>query len=234
MPLDRLIESRRDRGSAGFVRFLPVALMVHGVVVGALFVHDRQQARLPRTPPLRVTFQEPAPPVSPPPTAAALKPTARPSPPKLTAPAMPPVVEPAIPQQPADAGETVQGTLDRSRNPTGVASAAPDEMGGAPGLQSPPIGPVRVGGDVTAPGIRQVLPEYPPLARSAHVEGDVILEVIIRSDGTLGEIRVLRTLRLGCTQAAIQALRRWRFTPGMRNGVPVDVIMELTVTFQLE
>jgi hypothetical protein len=45
---------------------------------------------------------------------------------------------------------------------------------------------------------------------------------------------VIRGLRLGCTEAAIKALRHWRFQPGERNGVPVDVYFELTVDFLLE
>jgi protein TonB len=70
-------------------------------------------------------------------------------------------------------------------------------------------------------------------ARVARVEGEVKLEAVIRGDGTVGDIRVVQGLRLGCTEAAIEALKRWRFRPGERNGVSVDVYFMLTVDFIL-
>ena len=81
--------------------------------------------------------------------------------------------------------------------------------------------------------MERVLPQYPALARAARVEGVVILEAVIRSDGSVGAIQVLRPLRLGCTEAAIDALRQWRFRPGTLQGVAVDVYLTLTVNFAL-
>lgn len=104
--------------------------------------------------------------------------------------------------------------------------------------EGPPVpdGPVRAGFGATTPVvIHRVDPVYPELARRAKVQGTVILEAIIRRDGTVGDIKILRSLgKLGCDEAAVTALKKWRFTPGEMNGHPVDVIMTLTIKFVLE
>jgi len=93
--------------------------------------------------------------------------------------------------------------------------------------------PVRVGGSITRPErVHDVPPVYPPLARAAHVEGTVILEAVIGTDGTVREIRVLRPVPL-LDDAAIEAVRQWLFTPTRLNGEPVPVVMTVTVTFRL-
>ena len=97
------------------------------------------------------------------------------------------------------------------------------------------VGPFRVGGDVSSPLlINEVRPEYPVLARRAHIAGVVKIEAVIRRDGKVDVVRVVQGLRMGCTQAALDALKRWRYTPGLRNGAPVDVVMDLDVVFQLD
>jgi len=65
------------------------------------------------------------------------------------------------------------------------------------------------------------------------VAGDVILEVVIRRDGTVGDIRVLRGLGAGLEERAEDAVRSWRFSPARRLGEPVDVIVEVAVEFSL-
>jgi protein TonB len=93
--------------------------------------------------------------------------------------------------------------------------------------------PVRVGGAIMPPvKTRHVDPEYPAVARSARVQGVVILEVVIGSDGRVGETRTLRSIPL-LDQAAHDAVRQWEFTPTMLNGRPVPVIMTMTVQFTL-
>ncbi len=122
---------------------------------------------------------------------------------------------------------------------TGTAGGVPGSVaggipGGVVGGESAPAGPLRAGGPVTTPFVlERARPEYPVLARNARVEGEVILEAVILRDGTVGDIRVVRALRLGCTQAAIEALRQWKFLPGTYHGIPTDVYFELTVEFIL-
>jgi protein TonB len=104
----------------------------------------------------------------------------------------------------------------------------PGEGGGAGG------GVFRVGGGVTPPTvIQRVEPQYSEEARKARYQGTVVLEAIVRRDGTVDIQRIVRSLGFGLDENAIQALKQWRFRPGMRNGVPVDVSLNIEVNFNL-
>jgi TonB family protein len=104
----------------------------------------------------------------------------------------------------------------------------PGEGGGAGG------GVFRVGGGVSAPTIlSRVEPQYSEEARKARYQGTVLLEAIVRKDGTVQIVRVVRSLGFGLDENAIQALAKWRFRPGMRNGAPVDVSLNIEVNFNL-
>jgi len=95
----------------------------------------------------------------------------------------------------------------------------------------PPGRPVRVGGAVSAPRrIGDVRPIYPEEARAAHVSGTVIIQVVIAIDGSVSDTRVLRSIPM-LDQAAIDAVRRWRFEPTMVNAEPVEVEMNVIVDF---
>ena len=95
-------------------------------------------------------------------------------------------------------------------------------------------GPVRVGGAVRAPRrLEAIAPIYPPIAMSARVEGVVRLEALIDEQGRVGSVRVLRSVPLLDT-AAVDAVRTWRYTPTLLNGVPVPVLMTVTVSFRLQ
>ena len=87
---------------------------------------------------------------------------------------------------------------------------------------------------VYARAIHQPDPEYPRRARIARVEGLVILDVVIRTDGTVGDVTVIQGLGMKCTEAAIDAVRRWKFEPASVNGQPVEEIRTFEVEFNLE
>jgi protein TonB len=94
--------------------------------------------------------------------------------------------------------------------------------------------PVRVGGHIREPQkVRHVSPVYPAIAQAARVEGVVIIEAIIGVDGRVQNTRVLRAEPL-LQQAALDAVGQWTFTPTTLNGVPVPVIMTVTVHFTLK
>ena len=76
-------------------------------------------------------------------------------------------------------------------------------------------------------------PIYPPIAQSARVQGIVIVEAIIGPDGRVTDVRVLRGIAL-LNAAAMDAVRQWEFTPTLLNGIPVPVIMTVTVNFTLQ
>ena len=104
----------------------------------------------------------------------------------------------------------------------------PGEGGGIGG------GVFRVGGGVSAPSIvYRVEPTYSEEARKAKYQGVVVLSAIVRKDGTIEILKVVRGLGLGLDENAIQALKQWRFRPGMKNGVPVDVALNIEVNFSL-
>ena len=91
--------------------------------------------------------------------------------------------------------------------------------------------PVRVGGNIPAPTkLRDVKPIYPPEARSAGIQGVVIIETTIGVDGRVSDARVLRSIPL-LDEPALEAVRGWEFTPTLLNGVAVPVIMTVTVNF---
>ena len=93
---------------------------------------------------------------------------------------------------------------------------------------------MRVGGNIKPPQkTSDVQPVYPPIAQSARVQGIVIIEATIGPDGAVKDAKVLRSIPL-LDQAALDAVRQWVFTPTLLNGVPVPVIMTVTVQFTLQ
>jgi len=96
-------------------------------------------------------------------------------------------------------------------------------------------GPIRVGGQLKEPRkIKYVEPIYPEIARRARVAGTVILEVVVDRDGNPKSIKVLRGLSMGLTEAAIEAVKQWKWEPSTLNGKPVEVIVVVTVNFKLQ
>jgi protein TonB len=92
---------------------------------------------------------------------------------------------------------------------------------------------VRIGGNVREPvKVRHVDPTYPPLALAARVEGAVVLECVITTEGEVSEIAVVSGHVL-LNDAAIAAVSRWRYRPTLLNGERVSVILTVTVRFDL-
>ena len=104
----------------------------------------------------------------------------------------------------------------------------PGESGGAGG------GVYRVGGGITPPTIvYRVEPQYSEEARKARYQGTVVLEAIVRSDGSIDILRIVRSLGFGLDENAIIALKQWKFRPGMKNGQAVDVALNIEINFNL-
>jgi protein TonB len=96
-----------------------------------------------------------------------------------------------------------------------------------------PQKPVVVGGTIRQPmKLRGIDPVYPAIAQAARVQGIVILEATLGPDGRMVNARILRSVPL-LDQAALEAVRSWEYTPTLLNGVPVPVIMTITVSFTL-
>ena len=160
----------------------------------------------------------------------------------------PPVVEPepiaAPPREPPPVVEpepiAAPPLSRRWSRPDPVAAPPPEppvvepEPIAAPPREPPPVvEPVRVAGNVPQPRKTwNVIPEYPRLARLRGTQGTVILEVTVDRQGAVSNVSVLRSPEnLG--EAAVEAVRQWRYAPTILNGTPVSVIFTETVRFQI-
>jgi TonB family protein len=186
----------------------------------------------------------PPPPPRPEPTPDPPPPPPPPAPPAPT----PPVVAPVV-SAPSDANDRAgvpaptsstapsNGPGDGGGTGTGVGTGS--GRGNGAGLGDGSVagtggGPYRPGSGITPPSIeREVKPVYTEDGRRRGVEGDVVMEVVVRADGTIGNVRVLQGLGSGLDQRAIDAVRQWRFFPARRHGAAVDVMVEIAVEFRL-
>src|SRR5580704_18128890 len=113
--------------------------------------------------------------------------------------------------------------------------AAPPDVGGAPPPPPPPKahGPVRVGGQVQAANLlRMVQPVYPPIAKTAHISGTVVLHAIISKEGVIEKLEYVSGPPL-LMKNAMDAVNQWRYRPTLLNGEPVEVDTTVSVVFTL-
>jgi periplasmic protein TonB len=126
----------------------------------------------------------------------------------------------------------------------GIPSAGNGIGTGIGGGKGPGVGPgsgggigggvYRIGGGVSAPvPIFRPEPEYSEEARKAKWQGAVLLQVVVDEKGVPQDIKVVRSLGLGLDQKAIEAVQKWRFKPGLKDGKPVPVSANILVNFRL-
>lgn len=102
-----------------------------------------------------------------------------------------------------------------------------------PAVEAAPVKRLRISQGVSEGMLlTRAKPEYPVIAKMAHVEGAVILEAIISKDGTIENLHVVSGNPL-LIKSAIEAVQQWRYKPYMLNGMAVDVETKITVDFQL-
>ena len=150
--------------------------------------------------------------------------------------------------------DSIADSADTSASPAGhdvTGDTGGPEVGIPPGVSldafstspltivepPPPPPPVqrayRPGGEIREPRkVRDVPAIYPEVARAAKIQGVVILEATIDERGFVTDARVLRSIPL-LDSAALTALKQWRYTPTLLNGVPVRVLMTVTFRFSL-
>jgi protein TonB len=237
-----LIDSDRVAHRTGQSKTLPLSLLLHAIAAALIVVLPILAAdRLPDpASAVRAFFVEPmsapAPPPPPPPPAprAANAPKVVPKTVVQNNAFVAPVEVPQEikPEEGLDLG--VEGGV-----PGGVEGGVPGGVvggvvGGLPDAPPPPSQQaVRVGGQIKEPKkLKNVAPVYPDIAKQARVQGVVILECTISPQGKVNDVKVLRGIPL-LDQAAIDAVRQWVYTPTLLNGVPVPVIMTVTVNFKL-
>jgi periplasmic protein TonB len=243
-----LLENHRFKSSSKTLDLL-VALLFHVVVIGGpilagLYYTDTLNLKAFAT---TVLVAPPPPPPPPPAPAAAIVKAHTPkrvfmNGGKLVAPTV-------IPRQIAEIKEA-------PLEPDSLGGIAGGVPGGVPGGQmggvlggviggvlntsakpvAPPTGrgaPVRVGGRVRPPkALVQVRPEYPPLARQAHIQGEVQVDAILDEQGNVIDMKVVSGQPL-LYQAALDALKKWKYEPTYLNDQPIAVEMIVKISFQL-
>ncbi len=118
--------------------------------------------------------------------------------------------------------------------PLEQASTAPDPV--KPQQPWPPAGVFRPGGDVTEPKLTKgPKPNYTPGSMKAKVQGSVFMEAVVLTDGSVGEVRIVRSLdkEHGLDDEAVQTVKEWRFTPGKKNDIAIPVVVEIQMSFTL-
>jgi periplasmic protein TonB len=220
------------------------SLLLHGLIVAALLILPLflQEALPEPGEAVRAFFASPidaAPPPPPPPPPAATPKVAR-------------VVKPQVQPTPIDTSRLVapievpdqikpETTLDLGVEggvPGGVEGGVPGGVvggvvGGLPTAPPPPAKVVRIGGNVIAPTLlKKVMPQYPQLAAAARVTGMVVIDAHVGTDGRVLTAEVVKGTPL-LNDAAVTAVRQWRYKPLLLNGVPTEFILAVTVTFNL-
>jgi protein TonB len=175
-------------------------------------------------------------PVAPPPPRlrAARPPAAGNTPARDAAPVDPP---PAIGPERIESSESA---IDIVGDPNGVEGAIPidSDRTFVPPPPPPPqperqTGPIRPGGRIVAPQrIVYAQPVYPSIAQSAGIEGRVVIEAIVGPSGEVTDVRVVKSARF-LDDAALTAVRQWKYTPTLLNGTPVSVLLTVSVDFKL-
>jgi periplasmic protein TonB len=241
-----LVLSATDGSRTASLRAFPLSLGVHALAVAALLLLSMNAVREEARPGPLVFRPEPQPAGGPPRGIA----RAGGAPPRLRGIRKPlsladprPAVVSDVPA-PIHETEPSVGTSDDS--PVCLSGCAPGDSGGGGQTESAGNGvgepggggegsglTLPVGGNIREPRrIRGSAPVYPELARRARVQGKVVLECVIDTDGRVTDLRVVSGNPL-LAESASDAVRRWVYSPTTLNGQPIRVILNVTVTFAL-
>src|SRR5881628_2732026 len=219
---------------------VPFALFAHAVVFGGLILTSFLSVESVPPPPITISFVAAPPPPPPPPPPPArhkktteVKPKEIPKPTEIVQPKVVPEEKPVpitAPEEDSSEDDGVDGGVEGGVEGGVVGGVVGGVLGGMLGgadggmLDQPLYAGI---GGVTNPELipkSKVKPTYPEIARKAKVSGQVILQAVVRKDGSVGDIQVLRSpgSKFGFDEAAIAAVKQWRYKPGLQNGKPVD------------
>jgi len=214
---------------------LAVSVIVQALIIGVLIVIPLIFTEALPSAMLGTFLVAPPPPAPPPPPAAVVKQ------PKtnfakvvhtqaMVAPTVIPKKVEVVKDEAAPAVNSDQGVVGGLGNTLGG-------LGNAAGPAPPPPPPtpqrIHVGGNVEAAAlVNKVTPSYPPIARSAHVQGTVILHAVISKEGTIQELKFVSGPAL-LMQSAMAAVKEWRYRPTLLNGQPVEVDTTIDVVFSM-
>lgn len=214
-----------------------IVLVITVIIVPLLYATDN----LPQVPTMMafVAAMPEAPPPPPPPPPA---PKAEQAAPQKVLPAdayaapveAPSEIRPEPPDMPIAPRDGVEGGVVGGVQGGIVAGL---EVAPPPPPPPPPPAPkqaVRIGGNIQAPTlIKRVNPTYPDIALVAKVTGMVILEASVGTDGTVESVRVLRSVKF-LDEAAVEAVKQWRYQPLVLNGVATPFVLSVTLNFSVK
>jgi protein TonB len=228
-----------------YLTSLLVSLIVHAVilcllvVVPLVFFNMLQAQEL-----LTFLIEPPPPPVQPPPPSPPVKAVAVHRGPTTTGYGIPDAIPKGIPPvDDADAALpipnfTIPGLAVPGSQPGGTGMSITRLLENAPikvdlPPPPPPKRPIRVGMLESSKLMYKVNPVYPTLAVKAHVSGTVVLEALVNEDGSVSTVKVLSGHAL-LVDAAVQAVKQWKYSPTILNGEPVPILATVTVIFRLD
>ena len=244
---ESLLERHRFKSSSKTLDLL-VALCLHVVVLGGPILTGLYYTDTLNLKAFATTLLVAPPPPPPPPPAAAIVKAHTPKHVFMTGGKL--VAPTVIPRQIAEIKEAALEPDSLGGVAGGVPGGVPGgQMGGVLGgviggvlntaarpVAPPPPrkgAPLRVGGRVRPPkAIVQVHPEYPPLARQTRIQGQVQIDAILDEQGNVIEMKIISGPPL-LYQAALDALKKWKYEPTYLNDQPIAVQMIVTITFQL-
>lgn len=217
---------------------IAATLAIHAALL-VLFASSvlQQQASPPELPPIVVQLTQPAAqptapkplppppkPLPPPPKPVTPPPTIAPTPEPTPAPTPTPAQTPA----PTPAAVPVPAPAAKSATP---APAAPAPVAPAP----PPAAPTKTDVMISASyGARNEKPKYPMMSKRIGEQGTVVLRVLVKSDGSAGEVEVKITSSYPrLDQAAVDAVKNWHFIPATKDGKPIDEWYQVPIPFKL-
>jgi TonB family protein len=249
---DSMFETSQVRAevqaASGRATVLSISIAVHTFVVLGAVGASIASVDFPKQYPDQVRMVEfvravPLPPPSQgrPRTEPARRPSAPVQPRTQTAPVQPNVIpETTIPAQGVP-GNTASSDLpagdqEATGDPNGDPNGVPGATGDTPLADPIQAAPYVVGeaNGVSAPQVlTRVDPIYPQMAVRSKLSGLVVVQCTIDREGRVRDVSVVRSTFAAFEQSAVDAVRRWKFSPGMLRGKPVDTIFHLTVTFRI-
>lgn len=237
-----LVAQKGSRKSKRLI-LLPVSIGLHVILIGTGLFAAVWHVSLPSAPPNQVSSYEvmvqiPIPPAAPQQQLQRPdpKPAVKPDPAQTVTP--PDVIPEQLPDLDPAGGEngSPNGAVDGS--PDGDPNGSPDGVDGGVSIDPPQdlvqSKPVPVGPGVVAPRIiHRVDPRYPETPRRLRLEGYVMVRCVIDRTGGIRDLQVVSASHPAFGAPAIEALRQWRFTPGLVKGRPADTEFILKVNFTL-
>jgi protein TonB len=248
-------EAFRTRSRRVLYETLPVSLVVHAFLIGGYLTHSMWTITFPTVSPKLlapyslVSIPDPPPPPTPPPPKPQHGTPAPPPPPPALAqivaptviPDSIPVVQKSIPLPPPDAPVIAAPVAEGGVKGGDINGVLGGELGGRlhgviGGVNFVDDGRVHIerGAPLPLTPIEQEYPSYPHKMAKKGIEDSVIVRYVIGKDGRVKDVTILDHANLpDFDEAAVTAIRKWRFHPMVRNGEKVEVVHELLVNFQL-